>query len=87
MQIKLYFQTQYTQSEKLSSQWISEDLCSQCVVRSSHTSIAEATGSNPIEARIFFQGFLNCKNQKKFTAKVTSHLIDLHPQFLYPPSL
>ena len=41
-----------------------------------HTGIAEVTGSNPVEALIFFFSRLvhsNCLNWK-FTAKITYHL-------------
>ena len=48
------------------------------------TGIAEVTGSNPVEALIFFFFRLlysNCLNWK-FTAKITYHL-HIYPQFIY----
>ena len=46
------------------------------------TGIAEVTGSNPVEALIFFRLlFCNCLNWK-FTAKITYHL-HIYPQFIY----
>ena len=50
------------------------------------TGIAEVTGSNPVEALIFFFFFFrliysNCLNWK-FTAKITYHL-HIYPQFIY----
>ena len=49
------------------------------------TGIAEVTGSNPVEALIFFFFFRllysNCLNWK-FTAKITYHL-HIYPQFTY----
>ena len=47
------------------------------------TGIAEVTGSNPVEALIFFFRLLNsnCLNWK-FTAKITYHL-HIYPQFTY----
>ena len=49
------------------------------------TGFAEVTGSNPIEALIFFFRLLysNCLNWK-FTAKITYHLhIHVYLQFIY----
>ena len=44
--------------------------------------IAEVTGSNPVEALIFFRLLhSNCLNWK-FTAKITYHL-HIYPQFIY----
>ena len=47
------------------------------------TGIAEVTGSNPVEALIFFFRLLysNCLYWK-FTAKITYHL-HIYPQFIY----
>ena len=46
------------------------------------TGIAEVTGSNPVEALIFFRLlYSNCLNWK-FTAKITYHL-HIYPQFTY----
>ena len=46
------------------------------------TGIAEVTGSNPVEALIFFRLLhSNCLNWK-FTAKITYHL-HIYPQFIY----
>ena len=46
------------------------------------TGIAEVTGSNPVEALIFFRlHYSNCLNWK-FTAKITYHL-HIYPQFIY----
>ena len=46
------------------------------------TGIAEVTGSNPVEALIFFRLlYSNCLNWK-FTAKITYHL-HIYPQFIY----
>ena len=46
------------------------------------TGIAEVTGSNPVEALIFFRLLnSNCLNWK-FTAKITYHL-HIYPQFTY----
>ena len=46
------------------------------------TGIAEVTGSNPVEALIFFRLLhSNCLNWK-FTAKIIYHL-HIHPQFIY----
>ena len=46
------------------------------------TGIAEVTGSNPVEALIFFRLLLsNCLN-RKFTAMIVLHF-DLQPQFKY----
>ena len=46
------------------------------------TGIAEVTGSNPVEALIFFRILhSNCLNWK-FTAKTTYHL-HIYPQFIY----
>ena len=47
------------------------------------TGIAEVTGSNPVEALIFFRLLSNCLNwKKKFTAMIILHF-DLPPQFTY----
>ena len=47
------------------------------------TGIAEVTGSNPVEALIFFRLLLsNCLNWKKFTAMIILHL-HLQPQYRY----
>ena len=46
------------------------------------TGIVEVTGSNPVEALIFFRLLhSNCLNWK-FTAKITYHL-HIYPQFIY----
>ena len=46
------------------------------------TSIVEVTGSNPVEALIFFRlHYSNCLNWK-FTEKITYHL-HIYPQFIY----
>ena len=47
------------------------------------TGIVEVTGSNPVEALIFFRLLLsNCLNWKKFTAMITFHF-HLQPQYKY----
>ena len=49
------------------------------------TGIVEVTGSNPVEALIFFRLlYSNCLNWK-FTAKITYHL-HIYPQFIYESS-
>ena len=45
------------------------------------TGIAEVTGSNPVEALIFFRLLSNCLNWK-FTAMITLHFL-LQPQYNY----
>ena len=46
------------------------------------TGIAEVTGSNPVEALIFFRLLHSNWLNWKFTAKITYHL-HIHPQFIY----
>ena len=46
------------------------------------TGIAEVTGSNPVEALIFFRLLHSSCLNWKFTAKITYHL-HIYPQFIY----
>ena len=46
------------------------------------TGIAEVTGSNPVEALIFFSGFFPIAQIGKFTAMITLHF-HLQPQYKY----
>ena len=69
--------------ENKNSQLTSFPMCGFIAQLVEHrTGIAEVTGSNPVEALIFF-GLLysNCLNWK-FTAKITYHL-HIYPQFIY----
>ena len=46
------------------------------------TGIAEVTGSNPVEALIFFRLVYSNRLNWKFTAKIIYHL-HIYPQFIY----
>ena len=72
--------------ENMNSQLTSLPMCGfMAQLVEHHTGIAEVTGSNPVEALIFFFFFRlpysNCLNWK-FTAKITYHL-HIYPQFTY----
>ena len=69
--------------ENKNSQFTSLPMCGFIAHLVEHrTGIAEVTGSNPVEALIFFRLLhSNCLNWK-FTAKITYHL-HIYPQFIY----
>ena len=69
--------------ENMNSQLTSLPMCGFIAQLVEHrTGIAEVTGSNPVEALIFFRLFYsNCLNWK-FTAKITYHP-HIYPQFTY----
>ena len=69
--------------ENKNSQLTSLPMCGFIAQLVEHrTGIAEVTGSNPVEALIFFRLLhSNCLNWK-FTAKITYHL-HIYPQFIY----
>ena len=69
--------------KQLNSQLTSLPMCGFIAQLVEHrTGIAEVTGSNPVEALIFFRLlYSNCLNWK-FTAKITYHL-HVYPQFIY----
>ena len=69
--------------ENMNSQLTSLPMCGFIAQLVEHrTGIAEVTGSNPVEALIFFRPpYSNCLNWK-FTAKITYHL-HIYPQFIY----
>ena len=70
--------------ENKNSQLTSLPMCGFIAQLVEHrTGIAEVTGSNPVEALIFFFRLLhsNCLNWK-FTAKISYHL-HIYPQFIY----
>ena len=69
--------------ENMNSQLTSLPICGFIAQLVEHrTGIAEVTGSNPVEALIFFRLlYSNCLNWK-FTAKITYHL-HIYPQFIY----
>ena len=69
--------------ENMNSQLTSLPMCGFIVQLVEHrTGIVEVTGSNPVEALIFFR-FLNSKCLNwKFTAKITYRL-HIYPQFIY----
>ena len=69
--------------ENMNSQLTSLPMCGFIAQLVEHrTGIAEVTGSNPVEALIFFRLLnSNCLNWK-FTAKITYHL-HIYPQFIY----
>ena len=69
--------------ENMNSQLTSLPMCGFIAQLVEHrTGIAEVTGSNPVEALIFFRLlYSNCLNWK-FTAKITYHL-HIYPQFTY----
>ena len=62
--------------ENMNSQLTSLPMCGFIAQLVEHrTGIAEVTGSNPIEALIFFRLlYSNCLKNWKFTAKITYHL-------------
>ena len=69
--------------ENMNSQLTSLPMCGFIAQLVEHrTGIAEVTGSNPVEALIFFRlVYSDCLNWK-FTAKITYHLY-IYPQFIY----
>ena len=69
--------------ENMNSRLTSLPMCGFIAQLVEHrTGIAEVTGSNPVEALIFFRLlYSNCLNWK-FTAKITYHL-HIYPQFIY----
>ena len=69
--------------ENMNSQLTSLPMCGFIAQLVEHrTGIAEVTGSNPVEALIFFRLlYSNCLNWK-FTAKITYHP-HIYPQFTY----
>ena len=69
--------------ENMNSQLTSLPMCGFIAQLVEHrTGIEEVTGSNPVEALIFFRLLhSNCLNWK-FTAKITYHL-HIYPQFIY----
>ena len=71
----------YYSRENMNSQLTSLPMCGFIAQLVEHrTGIAEVTGSNPVEALIFFRLlYSNCLNWK-FTVKITYHL-HIYPQF------
>ena len=78
-----YYITSLLSRENMNSQLTSLPMCGFIAQLVEHrTGIAEVTGTNPVEALIFFRLlYSNCLNWK-FTAKITYHL-HIYPQFIY----